>query len=159
MTDYTNNTIKTKFQMEKENISSYAYENSLVYKLINNQLIVLTDMAYWKITYLADWDCFVLHHGNTIPDDVDPAKYEDAEYHFQKDAKQSESIMQLLIYIREHDNFRYRMIENVENMPRRTKKQRAKYQAVKQKELDYGRAIKLQMINAVALANTLSIAV
>ena len=159
MSDYLTKNMEEKFNNEEALISMYAYENNIEYKLIDNQLIVLTDMAYWKITYLADWDCFVLHHGNSIPDDVNPEKYVDADYHYQKDTKQSDSIMKLLTYIRLHDDFRYRMIENVESMPRRTKKQKEKYWAVKRKEKAYGRAIELQVVSAVALANSLSIAV
>ena len=159
MSDYLTKNMEEKFDNEEALISMYAYENNIEYKLIDNQLIVLTDMAYWKITYLADWDCFVLYHGNSIPDDVNPEKYVDADYHYQKDTKQSDSIMKLLTYIRLHDDFRYRMIENVESMPRRTKKQKEKYWAVKRKEKAYGRAIELQVVSAVALANSLSIAV
>ena len=45
------------------------------------------------------------------------------------------------------------MIEQVESMPRRTKKQRSRYNRVKQKQAEYRKAVTMQMIKAYALAN------
>lgn len=153
-----NNNIKQKFELEEQWIESYAYENYLEYRLIDNKLIVLSDMAYWKIVYLADWDTFILYHGNSIPEDVNPERYAEADYHFQKDVKGSDNIMSLLIYIKNHDDFRSKMIANVENMPRRTRKQKAQYKKIKAKEAAYEKAIVLQMISAAALVRTQRIA-
>ena len=52
-----------------------------------------------------------------------PQRRGDVDYHFQKDVKGADNIMSLLIYIKNHDDFRCKMIANVENIPRRTKKQ------------------------------------
>ena len=153
----TNNML-SRFEQEEQWIGAYAYDNYLEYKLIDNQLIVLSDIAYWKIVYLADWECFVLYHGNSIPEDIDPEKYVDADYHFQKDVKGADNIMSLIIYIKNHDDFRCKMIANVENMPRRTKKQKAQYNKVKAKEEAYKKAIVLQMISAAALVQTQKVA-
>ena len=148
------NNMKDKFNFEEQWIESYAYENYLEYRLIDNKLIILSDIGYWKIIYLNAWDCFILYHGNSIPEDIDPEKYVDADYHFQKDVKFSDNIMSLLIYIKNHDDFRCKMIADVENMPRRTKKQKARYNKVKAKEVAYKKAIILQMISAAALMKT-----
>jgi hypothetical protein len=148
----------TKVAEESLEISAYAFENGLQYEIIGNCMIVLSDMSYWKITYLKDWDSFALHHGNYIPNDVNPENYLYADYHYQKDVKPTDSIMSLLVYIRNHDDFRFRVIENVETLPRRTKKQKARYQALKQREKAYNKALILQMISAAALMQTSSIA-
>lgn len=146
-------TIEDKYRSEEINIALYAHENYIEYELVDNKLIVLTDIAYWKIIYLKDWDCFILYHGNVIPDDIVPGKYVEADYHFQRDARFSKTIMGLLVYIKKHDDFRCRVIEQVESMPRRTKKQRARYNRVKQKQAEYKRAVTMQMIKAYTLVN------
>ena len=128
-------------------------------KLIDDKLYVLTDIAYWKIVYLKDWNDFVLFHGNTIPTDLNIQRYEDADYHFQKDAKQSDTIMKYMVYIKKHDDYRAEMIENVENMPRRTRKQKNRYQKMKRKEEAYNTARVLQLVNAVGMARELNIAI
>ncbi len=151
-------TMEDKFRNEEMSIGSYSYDNELEYKLINDELIVLSDMAYWRIKYLPDWDSFALYHGNSVPKDLIPENYIDADYHFQKDAKLSKSIMRHLIYIRQHDNYRYRVIANVEQMPRKTKKQKAKYLAVKSKEKAYTKALASQLLSAVSLINSVKIA-
>ena len=147
----TKSNMNEKYEIEEQLIKAYAYDNHMEYKLIDNKLIVLSDIAYWKIFYLADWDTFILYHGNSIPEDIDPGKYVDADYHFQKDAKWAADIMSLLIYIKKHDDFRCNMIANVDNMPRRTKKQKAQYNKVKAQEAAYKKAIVLQMIRAAVL--------
>ena len=141
-------TIQEKLNKEENRIALYTGLNFLRYKLIGDKLIVVNDIAYWKIVYLQQWDCFALYHGNSIPSDINPENYADADYHFQRDAKFSPSILGLLIYIKRHDDFRCRMIEEVEAMPRRTKKQRIKYNRVKQKQQEYKKAISMQMIHA-----------
>ena len=150
--------IKEKLTLEEPWIGPYAYDNYMDYELIDNKLIVLSDIAYWKIVYLPDWDSFVLYHGNGSPEDIDPASYVDADYHFQKDVKPSDTIMNLLIYIKNHDEFRSRMIANVEAMPRRTKKQKKEYSKVKAKEAEYNKAIIMQMIRATAVVKASRIA-
>ena len=77
-------TIEDKYRSEEINIALYAHENYIEYELVDNKLIVLTDIAYWKIIYLKDWDCFILYHGNVIPDDIVPGKYVEADYHFSE---------------------------------------------------------------------------
>jgi hypothetical protein len=152
MENYSN-TMTSKYEVEEHEICIYAYDNYLEYKLIDDKLYVVTDMGYWKITYLPDWDLFALYHGNTIPSDIDPEKYTDADYHFQRDFGLSKNILSLIIYLKRHDDFRCRLIEQVESMPRRTKKQRARYNRVKQKQQEYKRAVSMQMIKAYVLAN------
>lgn len=145
-------TMKEKFELEENEIGLYAYDNFLEYKLIGNKLIVVTDIGYWRIEYLQGWDCFVLYHGNSIPNDVNPEKYVDADYHFQKSARQHKKILTCLMYIKDHEDYRCHVIEDVEDMPRRTKKQKKIYNKVKQKEHEYKTALALQMISAYALA-------
>ena len=152
-------TMMKKFRDEYIFIEGYAMENGLIFKLIGDKLYVVSDIAYWKIAYLREWDEFALYHGNTMPTDLNVLKYEDADYHFQKDAKLSRSIMRLMIYIRRHDDYRAHLIENVENMPRRTKKQKNKYAAMKRREERYNTARVLQLINAVGMASERRLAV
>ena len=92
-----NKSMKSIFEDEYMYIERYASENGLIFKLIDDKLYVLTDIAYWKIVYLKEWNGFVLYHGNSIPTDLNILRYEDAEYHFQKDAKQSDTIMKFII--------------------------------------------------------------
>ena len=154
-----NNTMQSRYEDEYLKIERYAAENGLIFKLIEDKLYVLTDIAYWKIVYLKDWNGFVLYHGNTIPTDLNILRYEDADYHFQKDAKQSDTIMKYMVYIKRHDDFRAELIENVENMPRRTKKQKNRYEKMKRKEKAYNTARVLQLVNAVGMATEMNIAV
>ena len=154
-----NNTMQSRYEDEYLKIERYATENGLIFKLIDDKLYVLTDIAYWKIVYLKDWNGFVLYHGNTIPTDLNILRYEDADYHFQKDAKQSDTIMKYMVYIKRHDDFRAELIENVENMPRRTKKQKNRYEKMKKKEKAYNTARVLQLVNAVGMATEMNIAV
>ena len=154
-----NNTMHSRYEDEYLKIERYATENGLIVKLIDDKLYVLTDIAYWKIVYLKDWNGFVLYHGNTIPTDLNILRYEDADYHFQKDAKQSDTIMKYMVYIKRHDDFRAELIENVENMPRRTKKQKNRYEKMKKKEKAYNTARVLQLVNAVGMATEMNIAV
>ena len=154
-----NNTMQSRYEDEYLKIERYATENGLIFKLIDDKLYVLTDIAYWKIVYLKDWNGFVLYHGNTIPTDLNILRYEDADYHFQKDAKQSDTIMKYMVYIKRHDDFRADLIENVENMPRRTKKQKNRYEKMKRKEKAYNTARVLQLVNAVGMATEMNIAV
>ena len=154
-----NNTMQSRYEDEYLNIERYATENGLIFKLIDDKLYVLTDIAYWKIVYLKDWNGFVLYHGNTIPTDLNILRYKDADYHFQKDVKQSDTIMKYMVYIKRHDDFRAELIENVENMPRRTKKQKNRYEKMKRKEKAYNTARVLQLVNAVGMATEMNIAV
>ena len=143
--------MKSRFQAELSRIESYASENNMVYKLIGDALIVVTDIAYWKITYLPEWQSFALHHGNSIPSDVNPETYIDADYHFQRDMRNGTNIFGLMVYIMRHDKYRLSLLEKVEEMPRRTKKQKAEYKAMKQIEMNYNHAIILQMQSATKL--------
>ena len=145
--------MKDKFELEENSLRAYAAINYMQIKLIDNLIYVVTDVGYWRITYLQKWDCFVVHHGNYIPKDVDPEKYVDADYHFQKNIRFVKKLMNILVYIKDHDDFRFHVMENVESMPRRTKKQRLRYNRVKQKQQEYKEAITMQMIRAFALAN------
>ena len=154
-----NNSMQSRFEEEYLKIERYASENGMIFKLIDDKLYVLTDIAYWKIVYLKEWNGFVLYHGNSIPTDLNILRYEDADYHFQKDAKQSETIMKYMVYIKRHDDFRADLIANVENMPRRTKKQKTKYEKMKKKEKAYNTARVLQLVNAVGMAREMNIAV
>lgn len=154
-----NNSMQSRYEDEYLKIERYASENGLIFKLIDDKLYVLTDIAYWKIVYLKEWNGFVLYHGNSIPTDLNILRYEDADYHFQKDAKQSDTIMKYMIYIKRHDDFRADLIENVENMPRKTKKQKKKYDKMKKKEKAYNTARVLQLVNAVGMAREMNIAV
>ena len=154
-----NNTMQSRYEDEYLKIERYATENGLIIKLIDDKLYVLTDIAYWKIVYLKDWNGFVLYHGNTIPTDLNILRYKDADYHFQKDAKQSDTIMKYMVYIKRHDDFRAELIENVENMPRKTKKQKNRYEKMKRKEKAYNTARVLQLVNAVGMATEMNIAV
>ena len=140
--------IQEKFNNEESEIALFAEDTFLRYKLIGDKLIVVNDIAYWKIVYLPGWNCFALYHGNRMPSDIDPEKYVDADYHYQRDAKYYKNIYSLFVYIKGHDDFRCRMIEEVEAMPRRTKKQRIRYNRVKQKQQEYKKAISMQMIHA-----------
>lgn len=90
---------------------------------------------------------------------MNPEKYVDAEYHFQKSARQSESIIKMFKYIRSHDDYIYMVIDNVESMPRRTKKQKNEYEKIKEKELAFAKAIEIQIVRAVEMANSSIVAV
>ncbi|SNU08156.1 hypothetical protein SAMN06297422_11593 [Lachnospiraceae bacterium] len=155
MNDYK--TMQDKYKKEFEEIENYATENGLIVKVIEDKLYVLSEIAYWKILYLRDWDCFILFHGNYIPTDLDIDKYENASYHFQKDAKQSETIMHYLDYIRKHDDYRENLLGTVEDMPRRTRKQKNRYAKMKANQERYNTAIVLQLINAISMTKEMRV--
>ena len=152
-TEINPNSMKEKYALEETALKLYALDNYMEQKLIGDQIIITTDIAYWRIIYLPDWNQFALYHGNSIPKDIDPEKYVDADYHYQKHLRLPGNIMSLFIYITNHDDYRCKMIQQVESMPRRTKKQRLRYNRVKQKQKEYKEAITMQMIRAFALAN------
>lgn len=131
-------------------VDEYAAENGMIYQTIGNRTIVLTDMAYWKILYLPDWQSYILYHGNDIPDDANPENYLDMDYHQQKDMKPTDDLMEIFTYIHLHDDFRFRMIENIESMPRRTRKQKEMYRIMKRKENIYTKAVIHQMMSLVS---------
>ena len=151
-------TMQDKFEEEFEEIEAYATENGLIVKVINDKLYVLSEIAYWKIIYLRDWDCFYLYHGNYIPTDLDIDKYENASYHSQKDARQADNLMYYMDYIRRHDNFRENLLCEVDELPRRTRKQKNKYAKMKAKQERYNTAILLQLINAISMTPEIRLA-
>ena len=67
--------------------------------------------------------------------------------------------MNMMVYIKRHDDFRADQIRNVEAMSRRTKKDKAKYAKMKQKQQAYNNAKVLQLINAIGSLNDNIIAV
>ena len=157
--NHTPNNMQQYYDTERLTISSYAEANGLVYKRIDNDIYVLSDIAYWRITYLKEWDSFVLYHGNTVPTDLNISRYREADYHYQKDVKPTISIMNMMVYIKRHDDFRADQIRNVEAMSRRTKKDKAKYAKMKQKQQAYNNAKVIQLINAIGSLNDNIIAV
>ena len=150
-------TMQDKYEEDFEEIETYATENGLVVKMIGDKLYVLSEIAYWKIIYLREWDSFYLYHGNYIPTDIHIERYENASYHSQKDAKQTDSLMYYMDYIRRHDDFRESMLSSVEEMPRRTRKQKNKYAKMKAKQERYNTAIVLQLINAISMTKEIKI--
>ena len=61
--------------------------------------------------------------------------------------------MGFIIYIRNHDDYRSNIIENIDNMPKNTKKQRSAYKKAKKKEKTYKVARVLQLLNSMEQQN------
>lgn len=77
----------------------------------------------------------------------------DNQYHKQRDAGHTKTIMKMLIYIRQHDDFRLRELEEINNMPRHTKKQKDKYNTAKRKEEYYKVSRVLRILDGFEKAN------
>ena len=59
---------------------------------------------------------------------------EKVPYHRQGDMAEASTIMKYLKYIRAHDDFKQMMPRDYHKMPRSTKRQKAYYEAAKQRE-------------------------
>lgn len=141
------NSMKYKYTSEKRLIDKFCKDNNLIYRMDGDAMLVQSEIASWKIQYNRKWEQFVLYHGNRCPDDALLPRMRKNQYHSQKDAKPSKTIMKYLMYIRKHDDFRSNQIDNVEKMPKKTKKQRAEYQKMKKKEKTYKTARVLQIMS------------
>ena len=146
--DFCNN-MKFRFESEKSNIDDYVSKNNLAYRFENNSIYVQSNIAFWRIEYIEKWESFLLYHGNRIPESKEIKLYPKQCYHAQKDAKPSYTIIRYLNYIRKHDDFRSNQIINVENMPKKTKKERAKYNKMKKKERIYNVARVCQILSVM----------
>ena len=142
-------TLAFKFKSEKHVIDKYCEDNNLIYRVDDELLLVQSEIASWLIKYDDKNEEFILFHGNRCPEDVELKKLLSKDYHRQKSAKTSKTLMGFLIYIKDHDNYRNNIIENVENMPKNTKRQRAEYHKAKKKERTYKIARVLQLINSM----------
>ena len=142
-------TLVFKFKSEKHLIDKYCEANGLIYRLDDESLLVQSEIATWLIKYDDKSELLILFHGNRCPEDVELRKLPPKDYHRQKSAGTSETLMGFLIYIRDHDDYRNNLAENVENMPKKTKKQRTEYKKVKKKERTYKIAKVLQLLNSM----------
>lgn len=149
---YCNN-LDFKFKSEKHVIDQYCEDNNLIYKRDEGMLLVQSEISRWLIKYDYENDYFILYHGNRCPDDVSLKRLPFIDYHRQRTANTSKTIMGFIIYIRDHDDYRSNIIENIDNMPKNTKKQRSAYKKAKKKEKTYKVARVLQLLNSMEQQN------
>jgi len=137
-----------KYDQETKEIDNFIGDAHIKHRLIGNNLIILTEIGYWKIIYSNDCNAFVLYHGNFFPDDENPERYITSEYHLQEDAGQSQTLMKFIKYIKAHDDFRTRQLSNIEKVPRKTNKQKKQYKKLKKKQNYLMVANTLRLISA-----------
>lgn len=142
-------TVDFKTKAELPVIDKYCKDNNLIYRRDEDMLIVQSEIARWLIKYDYENEIFILYHGNRCPNDVSLERLPLSNYHHQKNANKSKTIMGFLIYIRNHDDYRNSLIDNINNMPKNTKRQRAAYHKAKKKEKTYRIARVQQLIDSI----------
>ena len=142
-------TIDFKYYREIKGINSFIGDANIKHKLIGKDLIILTEIGYWKISYSSECNAYVLYHGNYYPDDENPERYTTSEYHLQEDAGQSQAIMKFIKYIKGHDIFRQRQLDNIENLSKKTQKQKKMYKKLRKKRTYYMAANTLRLISVL----------
>ncbi len=137
-----------KYDCEIKGIDNFIGDANIKHMLIGDDLIILTEVGYWKINYSSEHTAFVLYHGNFYPDDENPERYITSEFHLQEDAGHSQTLMKFIKYIKSHDDFRLRQLNNIDNYPRKTLKEKKQYKRIKKKYDYFIMANTLRLISA-----------
>ena len=126
--------LENKLKNEMSQIDELIENTNVEYDLIGDNIIILTEIGYWKLHYKCDKGMFVLYHGNNYPEYSDFKDYLMASYHVQLDVYRYDSIYNYFSYIKEHDEFRLNQIKHVDEMPQNCEKELNKYRMMKRKQ-------------------------
>lgn len=90
------NTIGHLYKQSKPEIDKYRNKGMTI-EVKKDEIIVQTTVGWWKLVYDYDTENVKLFHGDCGSN---------RHYHRQRDVKRTDSIVQLLTYIFEHDRFK-----------------------------------------------------
>ena len=121
------NRMSYHYNAEFNGIKSYCNDNGLSFKMENDELLVQTDMGFWRIKYYPDTRYFRLYHGNFKPKSAEIRAYRWKDYHFQKDIPHARRLMEYITYIKKHDDYRRMGEDNFKALPQDSKKQKMYY--------------------------------
>lgn len=105
------NNLGYRFRNERVSVEKYATHKGLELLFQKNKLYVKSEMGLWQISYSRYKQKCILYHGNHSYRNLPLVQSEDARYHRQRDEMYSATIMNYLIYIYKHDQYRKRVWE------------------------------------------------
>ena len=108
------------FKAQADKLSRYCEENNYQYQLEKDNLLIQTDISFWKVLYLPYRGKFILLHGNHRPNSSEIHPYSDHMYHRQKDVPMKETLGEYLTYIRRHDQAKKDFHNKLDNLAGRT---------------------------------------
>ena len=116
------------YKEDQEEIDKFIKEHHIDMYIEDDSMFIENSYYCWKITVVPDGYGLILYHGNT--EAYDKLKVKNGHiihnYHLQK-YHGKYTILHMLQYIVEHDNWRADNMNSYKSMPRRTKKQRREY--------------------------------
>ena len=112
-------TIKA-YRIDLTQFCRYCEENNYQYQLEKDNLLIQTDISFWKVLYLPYRGKFILLHGNHRPNSSEIHPYSDHMYHRQKDVPMKETLGEYLTYIRRHDQAKKDFHNKLDNLAGRT---------------------------------------
>ena len=113
---FCTNSKNIAFKAQAEKLSRYCRDNEYQYQIGQKELLIQTDVSYWKVLYLPQRETFILFHGNKKPDSKELQMYEEYMYHRQKDVPMKNTLDEYLSYIRSHDQNKKRFHDNLSNL-------------------------------------------
>lgn len=125
--------MKFLYRLEECDLEYFAEKNNLDIELVNNEIIIRTDVGCWKIIYKKSKQKFMLLHRNYVNGRITLDEINDVPYHPQRDFLFSISIMKFVKYINAHDEFKSSEVD-YRTMPRSTERQRTYYRSAKRRE-------------------------
>lgn len=126
--------IKYRNKRMERGLISYANNHGMNIRINENIIYVQSDNGFWKIVYNEITQDYTLYHRNHSEIPVDTMHPENENFHRQKDVQPAEFVMKFLSYIYKHDKFRRNEHQGIQNMPKRTKKQKQYVRAAKNRE-------------------------
>lgn len=105
------NTMSYHFRTNRHELEKYASAKNMKLFCQSRLLFVQTPVGLWKICYSAKSENFVLYHGNRSNPQLAPREMKTAFFHRQTDELTADSIMQYLVYIHKHDDYRRRVAQ------------------------------------------------
>lgn len=121
------------YKLEEPEIQRYAKQFHMDVDLDNHKIYVRTCVGCWKIIYKICNQSFILLHRNYVNGKIKLEEAENAPYHRQGDMAESKSIMKMIKYIKNHDEFKQRTGGDYRRMPQDSRKQKLYYRAAKKR--------------------------
>lgn len=113
---YCTNSKNLAFKAQADKLTCYCEQNDYQYMIGQKELLIQTDISYWKVVYLPRRESFILFHGNKKPNSQEIHPYEEYMYHRQKDVPMKNTLEEYLSYIRSHDRNKKRFHDNLPNL-------------------------------------------
>ncbi len=125
--------MKFLYSVEEADVGIYGDQHNLDVDLVEDEIIIRTDVGCWKILYKKDRQKFVLLHRNYAKGRVPLEDVNKAPFHYQKDFRSCGSIIPFVKYIKAHDEYKANPVAS-RDMPQRTERQKSYYRSAKRRE-------------------------